>query len=189
MASASMKAPAAVEASSAVRTSEAGLPACGKALGRPPMIKATERAGVGAGLAMGCEPMLATAKSFLTSTMKSAASMKSTDAIEVVAIDENSAVGYVAVVIEHDPVMPIVSPVSPSPAKPTKEANSKAKAEGDSRTAKVQPGIRIPARPDADGCSIDEPWVILGNVNNLRVRRLDHNGLPLLAHLFLRCAL
>jgi len=74
---------------------------------------------------MGCESMLATAKSSITSTMKSSASMKSTGMIEVVAIDENSAVGYVTVVIEHDPVMPIVSPVSPSPAKPAKEANSK----------------------------------------------------------------
>src|ERR1700740_2755593 len=106
-----MEASAAVEASTAVEsTTKARLPTFGKASGGSPMIKATERAGVGAGLAMGCESMLAPTKSSFTSTMKSA-SMKSTGATEVVAIDENSAVGYIAMVVEHDPVMPIVPPV------------------------------------------------------------------------------
>ena len=160
------------------------------------MIKATERAGVGAGLAMGFESMLATTKSSFTSTMKSPASMeststmKSTGAIEVVAIDENSAVGYVAVVVEHDPVvMPIVSPVSPSPAKPAKEANSKAKTPSESWPREVQPRIPVPARPHPDGLSIDEPRIILRHVNNLGICGLNHNGLPLFAYLFLRSAL
>src|ERR1700751_42655 len=192
---------AAVKASATVEASEAGLPACVKALGGSSMIKATERTGVGAELAMGCESMLATAKSSLTSAMKSTASMespapmepaasvKSSGAIEVVVIDEDSAVGYVAVMIEHDPVMPVVSPVTPSPAKAAKEANSKAKAPSESWAGEIQSGIPVPAWPDAHGCSIDEPWVILGNVDNLRVCGFDHNGLTLLAHLFLRCAL
>src|SRR5882762_6118246 len=34
-----------------------------------------------------------------------------------------------------------------------------------------------------------EPRVILRNVNHLRVGGFDHNGLPLIAHVFLRCAL
>ena len=115
--------------------------------------------------------------------------MKSAGAIEVVAIDENSAVGYVAVVVEKNAVMmPIITPVVPAPAIPSKEADSKAETKRNSRTGKKQSWIRIPPRPDPDGLSIHEPWVIFRYVNNLRVGRFDHNGLPLLAHLFLRCA-
>ncbi len=50
-----------------------------------------------------------------------------TRAIKVVAIDEDSAVGDVAVMIEKDTVViPIRSPVVPTPAKPAKEADAKA---------------------------------------------------------------
>jgi hypothetical protein len=116
--------------------------------------------------------------------------MKSTGVIEVVAIDENPAVGLVVVVIETNVlVMPIVSPVSPSPAETSKETNSKAKAKFDSRAGKEQSWIRIPAGPDPDGFSVNEPRVVLGNVNDLRFCGLDHNGLSLLAYLLLRRAL
>src|SRR5579864_1805712 len=152
------------------------------------MIEAAERSRMSAALGMRCESMLVTRESS-RSAVKSAVSMESTGVIEVLAIGENSAAGYVAVVVEHDPVVPIVSPVSPSPTEPAKEANSETKAPCETGPRKVQPGIPIPARPDPKGCSIDEPRIILGNVNDLRVRGLDHNGLPLLAHFFLQCAL
>src|ERR1039458_3120819 len=83
--------------------------------------------------------------------------MKSTGAIEIIAIDENSAVGDVGAVVESDPViMPVISPVSPAPAKPAKEADSKAEAKRNSGTIKEQPRIPIPARPDPDGLSIHQ---------------------------------
>src|SRR5271167_2617622 len=127
--------------------------------------------------------MLAARESSRSSAMKSAG------AIDAVAIGKNSAVGLVAVVVETNiVVMPIVSPVSPAPAKTAKEADPKGEAKRNSRTIKEQARIPIPAGPNPDGFSIDEPWVILGNVHHLRVGGLDHNGLPLLAHLFLRCA-
>src|SRR5271169_1504392 len=116
--------------------------------------------------------------------------MESSGAIEIVAIDENSAVGDVGAVVEHDPVVvPIVSPVSPAPAKPAEKANSKAKIPCEPWPREVQPGIPIPAGPDPDGLSIHEPGVVFGNVNNFRVSWFDHNALPLIAHVFLRCAL
>ena len=63
--------------------------------------------------------------------------MKSARVIEVVAIDEDSAVGYVGIVAEHDVVaMPIVSPVVPAPSEPAEEADSKAEAKRNSRTGK-----------------------------------------------------
>src|ERR1700733_3978087 len=120
-----------------------------------------------------------------SSAVKSAASIKPAYVIEA-AVGENSAVGDIAVVIEHNSVTaPIVSPMSPAPAKAAKQTDSKAKAKRNSRNSKVKSGIRIPARPDSDGPSIHEPWVVFGNVNNLRVSRLDDDGLPLLADLFL----
>src|SRR3984957_17175590 len=125
-----------------------------------------------------------------TASVKSPASMKSSGAIEAVAIGENSAVGNVAVVVEENSMTtPVVSPVSPPPAKSAKEADPKAEAKRDSRAANVESRIRIPSRPDSDGPSINEPRVIFRHVNNLRIGGLDHNGLPLLAYLFLRCAL
>src|SRR5580692_12460554 len=112
--------------------------------------------------------------------------MKSTGAIEVVAIDENPAMRYVGVVVVNDAVvMPIVAPVVPAPAKPAKEADSKAEAECNSRTCKEQSWVRIPARPHPDWFSIDQPGVIFAHVNNLRVGWLDHDCLPLLGHFFL----
>ena len=81
--------------------------------------------------------------------------MKSAGAIEVVAIDENSAVRDVGAVIEEDSVvMPIVAPVPPSPAKTTKETDSEAEAKRNSRTVEEKPRIPIPAGPNPDGVSV-----------------------------------
>src|SRR3984957_16214176 len=136
------------------------------------------------------ESMLATAEASGVSAMKTTGAVKPTGAIEAVAIGENSAVGNVAVGVEENSMTtPVVSPVSPPPAKSAKEADPKAEAKRDSRAANVESRIRIPSRPDSDGPSINEPRVIFRHVNNLRIGGLDHNGLPLLAYLFLRCAL
>src|SRR6266550_965158 len=109
--------------------------------------------------------------------------------IECVVIGEDSAVGYVRVVVENDAVaMPIVSPVMPSPAKTAKEADSKAEAKRKSRSGQVQPWIPIPTGPNTDGLSVREPRIILRHVNDLGVGRFDRNGLSLLRHGFLRRA-
>src|SRR5580692_144622 len=177
-------------------TAEAGLPTRGKSSRNSSMIKPAERAGVGTRLAMWRgKSMLAAAKASgvsamkTTGAMKPTASVKSTRAIEVVAIDKHSAAGNVAVVVEENSMTTRgVAPVSPSPAKSAKEADSKTEAKRDSRAAKVESRIRIPARPDSDGSSIHEPRVILRHVNHLRVGGFDHNGLPLLTYFLLRCA-
>src|SRR5207245_7292919 len=122
-------------------------------------------------------------------SMKSGSAAKSTSMIHVVAVDKDSAVGDVGVVVKNDSVvMPVISPVMPAPAEPAKESHSKAKAERDSRSCKEQHRIRILPRPDADGLSIDETGIILRHVNKLRVRKLDHKGLARLANFFFPCA-
>src|SRR5882724_9458398 len=124
------------------------------------------------------------------STMKSAAMIEvCTRVIEGVVIGEDSAVGDVGVVVENDSVvMPVVSPVVPAPAIAAKEADAKAQAKRNSRSGKVQPWIPIPAWPDPDRLSIHKPRIIFRHVNDLRIGRLDHDRLSLLAHTLLGCA-
>src|SRR5713101_2706857 len=119
--------------------------------------------------------------------------LKSSAMIEVpagvvkgVVISKDSAVGDIGVVVVDDTVaMPIISPVVPAPAKAAKEADSKAETKRNTRSGKVQSRIPIPAWPDADRLSIREPGIIFRHVHDLRIGRLDHNGLPLLSDVFL----
>ncbi len=111
-------------------------------------------------------------------------------AIEVVAIGEDSAVGNVAVVVVNDiAVVPVKSPVMPSPTKAAKQSRLEAKAKNHTWSRKVEPGVRIPARPGHERRSIHEPRIIFRHVNNLRVGWLDHNCLSLVGYFFQRRAL
>ena len=156
------------------------------------MIEAAECAGMCTWLGVWCrESMLRRAETSPAgrATVKSP-TMKSAAVIEVVAIGENPAMGLVVVVVETDVVMmPIRSPVVPSPPKAAKVSDSEAEAKRNSGARKKQSRIRIPPRPDSDGHSIHQPRIIFRHVNDLGVGWFDHNGLSLLAHLFLRCAL
>jgi hypothetical protein len=67
---------------------------------------------------------------------------------EIVAIDERSAMGDVGVVVINDgAVMPVESPVMPSPAKAAEVANSKAYAERNRRASDENAWNRIPSGP------------------------------------------
>jgi len=135
---ASVKASASVETSTAVETStKARLPASGEASGDPSMIEAAECTGVSSRLAVWRrKSMLASGESSVLSAMKSASSMKTAGAIELVAICEDSAVRLVVVMVETNVVvMPVVSPMVPSPSESTKEANSKAEAKRNPRAS------------------------------------------------------
>src|SRR5882724_2984989 len=105
---------------------------------------------------------------------------------EVVAVDERVAPGDKRVVVEDDGVvMPVSSPVGPPPAKPAKEADSKACTKHHSRSGQEQPWICIPPWPGDDGRAIHDPRIILRHVNDLRVGGFNHDCLPLLGHLLL----
>ena len=63
-------------------------------------------------------------------------------AIEGVVIGEDSAVGNISVVVVNDiVVMPVRSPMVPTPAKSAKKADSKAEAKRNSRAVKKQSWI------------------------------------------------
>src|SRR5579864_6616112 len=152
------------------------------------MIKAAECAGMHTTLSVWRgESMLAARESSCSSTVKSVCCMKSASRVEVLAICENSAVRYVTVMIEKDVVvMPVESPVTPSPPESAKEANSKTESPRQDRAFHVQSGIPIPIRPHRKRLSIDQPRVVFRHVDNLRISGLDHNGLARLADFFLR---
>lgn len=177
-ASATVEATAA-EAATMKASAEARLAACGKATRHSAAIEAAESAGM-------CAPESSSSPTTeSTATMKSA-TVKSTAVIES-AVGENSAVGDVAAVVEHNSVTPVVTPMSPTPAKATEEADSKAKAKLNSRNPKVKSGIGIPAGPDSDGPSVNQPGIVFRNVDNIRIGRLDHDSFSFIADFFLVC--
>src|ERR1700751_3079397 len=130
--------------------------------------------------------MRTTALSRKPSSMKPSAPMKS-GAVSEAAVSEDSAVSRPRTMVEHDTTaaMPTEPPMSPAPTKPTKEANAKAEAEGDSGNSDVKSGICIPSRPDANWRAIDDPWIVFRHVHNVGLGRFDDDLLILRAHLFL----
>src|SRR5271157_397611 len=164
-------------------SAKARLPTGGETSCHPSVIETAKSSGMGAGL--GVWRREAAFRGRKASAAGKATAMESTGAIEIIAIDENSAVGDVDAVVKHDPViMPIVSPVSPPPSETAEEANSKAKAPSEPRPREIQSRIPVPARPDSYGLSIHEPRVVFRNVNNLRVCGFNDDVWPLIAHVF-----
>jgi len=188
-----------VKASACMKTAaEARLPAHRVASGYATVIEATKRARMRAWLAMPGESTLrcrATAESITVNiaAVKCASTMKSAAVLEVVvratgvvvAIYKCSAVRDVHVAVVNDcVVMPVRSPVMPSPAETAKETDRIADAKQDSRCGNEQARIPIPPRPSHQRPPIDDPRIVFGNVNNFRVAWRDHNCLSFLSDVF-----
>src|SRR5438270_3977417 len=108
-------------------------------------------------------------------------------AIECLVIEKCSAVGFKVVVVKKNiVVVPVRSPMVPSPAKAAKETDAKTETEGNSRRRPIQARIPVPARPDAYRRSIHEPRIIFRHINDLGIGWFNHNGRSLLRHFFLR---
>src|ERR1700758_4656284 len=185
-----MKAASTMKAASAMKAApEARLPASRKPSRDASMIEATESPGVDASLAVGRrESMLwrPTVKAPPRKAMINPASAS----VEVITINENSAVGHVPMVVEKDAVMvPIGSPMVPTPAKATKKANAEAETKSNSRTRQVQTGIPVPAWPHRKRGAIDQPRIVFGYVDHLGVGRFDHDRRSVVGHLLLGRAL
>jgi hypothetical protein len=177
-----MKTTAAMETAAAtVKAAEAGLPARRESPRYAAMIKAAESSGVTTSESMLWAPVK-------SSSVKPIPMIEPTSVcVEVSAINENSAARHVTVMIEEDAVvMPVVSPMMPTPSKSTKKANAETETKSDTRARKVQPGIPVPTRPHRNRRSIDKPRIVLGHVNNLMVGRFDHNIVSVVRHLLLR---
>src|SRR5205807_5039384 len=105
-------------------------------------------------------------------TVKCISAVKAARVIEVsmcaigviVAIYECSAARDIDVAVVHDAaVMPVVSPVVPTPAETAKEADRITDTKQNSRCGNKQSWIPIPVWPSHQRCSIHNPRIVFGN--------------------------
>jgi hypothetical protein len=107
--------------------------------------------------------------------------------VKVISIDDGRAVRDVRVVVVDDSslVVPIVSPMVPTPGEPAEGRHCEPKFKTDSRTGQKESRIRIPTREHRHGTAIHRPWIILRDVNDLTRCGLDDNRLSLSGHFLL----
>jgi len=106
--------------------------------------------------------------------------------VEVVAIDDSSAVRNVGVVVvDHPMTMPIASPVMPAPAKSTKEADAEADSKSNTRSRQKDPRHGIPAWICDDRLTVDEPRIVRGHVDHFGIGRLNDDGVVLSCYFLL----
>ena len=89
------------------------------------------------------------------------------------------------VVIDHRPVLPVESPVAPSPPNTTEETHSESHAKGHSWSGEIEPRRWIPAGQNCKWCAIHDPRIVLWDVDNIRVYRFNHDSLPLCCYFLL----
>ena len=122
--------------------------------------------------------------------MESASWVPTKSMAEIVVIHKCWAMRDVGrVVIDHRPVLPVESPVDPSPPKPPEETQSESHAKGNSWSTEIEPRIRIPAGPHSEWCAIHKPGIVLRDVDNIGVNGFNRDSLPLCCYFFLLSAL
>src|SRR5260370_21601444 len=120
----------------------------------------------------------------LTSAAKSASvervAMIEVAVVEVVAIDDRSAVRNVGVVVvDRCPAVPVVSPVMPAPPISSKKTDAKADSESNPHSGKEYPRHRIPTGIRDDRLTVREPGIIGMPVDRFRVGWFDDNRVAL----------
>src|SRR5580700_5466786 len=83
--------------------------------------------------------------------------------MKTIAVDDGSAMRDVRVVVVDDSpaVMPIESPVVPTPSEAAKQPNAESQPETDPRAGQEEPRIRIPTGKDRQRSPINHPGIIL----------------------------
>ena len=92
-------------------------------------------------------------------------------------------------VVDGIAIAPVEPPPTPSPAIGPDETNIEADSKGEVRPTKPDSRIRVPARPRYQGITVNQPWIICGNVNHLGIRRLNGNRRVLVLYSLLRSGL
>src|ERR1700720_3946259 len=125
-----------------------------------------------------CEPSRRCTAVESSSAIRTTGSM-----VEVAAIRKRSAMRDVPCVVKHDrPIMPIESPVAPSPAKTPEETQSESHAKGNSCSREIEARIRIPAGPPSDRRAIHKPRIVFWYIDHIRGYRFDGDVLPLFGY-------
>src|SRR5208337_3420857 len=111
----------------------------------------------------------------------------SSTSVVVVPVVKRAAPGVVVVVvIVHVSVMPIACPMTPAPSPTSEPTDSEADSEPEEGVVIPDSGTRIPPRPRHDGISINHPRIVRGDVNHLRVSRLNDDRRVLRSYGLLR---
>ncbi len=163
------------------RVRDARLPAARKSPRHASVIEPAERARMRAGLDVPRRGSVEPGSGGRTAGVELRAAVKRrAAAVEMVAIDERATVRDIGVVVVDDrPAAPVGVPVVPSPTEPREEPDPETGSERDSRADGVEPGECNPARIDGERWAIHAPRVVGWHVDDLRVCRLDHDGLAL----------
>ena len=110
--------------------------------------------------------------------------------VEVVAIDDRSAVRNVGVVVvDRCSAVPVVSPVMPAPPISSKKTEPEADSKSNPRSGQEDPGHGIPAWIRDDRLTVHEPGIIGRHVDHFRVGRFDDNRAALRRYLLLFIAI
>src|SRR6266404_3253450 len=112
-----------------------------------------------------------------------------TTTVEVVAIDDRSAMGDVGVaVVDYSMVMPVRSPVMPPPTESSEEADSKSSTERDCRASKEDSVHRDPTWVGPDWFRVHGPRIIGRHVDDVWVGWLNDDRVAFRGYLLLLVA-
>ena len=158
------------------------------------MIKATERAGarpylgVKAGSTVESAAVVEAAATEVTVTEIAVATAEIT--VMKSLVTKVPAMRDPGVMVEKCPTaMPVVSPVSPAPSKPSEETDSKPDTEGEPNASPKNSGDWIPAWVGIDRVPVHKPRIIGGHVYHLGVGRFDDDRIVLRRYVLLFVAL
>src|SRR5712692_10519195 len=158
-----MSSTAAMKTTSMGTTSKARPPAGGKASDVSAVIKPTERPRARSWLKVRSRRPMEPRTSAGRSASVERVAMVEVSVVEVVAIDDRSAVRDVGVVVVNHPMaMPVASPVMPAPPKSTEESDSEPDSKSNPCSGQEDPQYGIPAWICDDRFAIHEPGIIGG---------------------------
>src|SRR5713101_1755302 len=181
-----MSSTAAMKTTSMGTTSKARPPAGGKASDVSAVIKPTERPRARSWLKVRSRrPMEPRTSAGRSASVERVATIE-VAVVEVVAIDDRSAVRDVGVVVVNHPMaMPVASPVMPAPPKSTEESDSEPDSKSNPCSGQEDPRYGIPAWICDDRFAIHEPGIIGGHVDHFRIGRFNDDCVALSCYLFL----
>src|SRR5882757_3940649 len=142
------------------------------------MIEAAERAGMFSGECAACAHRRVTGRSCVTKTSIAAKTS--------IVIDEGRAVGDVPVVVVIQLVMvPVSSPMVPTPTKAAENSDADSDAEENSRPDEH---VRTsdPTRIERERVSVDIPRIVFRHINDVGISGRNRDSLPLARHILLR---
>src|SRR5712692_10606839 len=169
-----MSSTAAMKTTAVGATSKARPPAGGKASDVSAVIKPTERPGACSWLKVRSRRPVEPRTSAARFASVERVAMVEVAAIEVVAIDDRSAVRDVGVVVvDHCPAVPVVSPVMPAPPISSEKADSEADSNSNPHSGQEDSRHGIPAWICDDRLTIHEPGIIRRHVDHLRIGWFD----------------